>query len=134
MNQETVRTVLGGLVLVCTALLAVFALLNSVNYQNYSEKVAFGLRETQYENCNKSGNVLREQVRDEFVDLKRKVLIPVIGGFADTLPNGTQKTLLRDTVGVLHHRIKTIESRIPDANCLELYPPLPGQTYDEGTS
>lgn len=98
---------------------------------NQTETVQ-ALRENQYINCVRSANGLRRQVRREFVDLKREVLIPVFSRVAATLPAGAPaKRILTGTVVYMHKRIRTIESRIPNVPCLKRYPPLPGQTYSK---
>lgn len=90
------------------------------------------IRLAQHSVCERSGNALREDVRQEFVNLKRDSIIPVYSGVARTIPDGERsKQILDHAVRHLRKRIKTIDRRIPDADCLELFPPLPGYEYPD---
>lgn len=124
----------GILVAICVMLVVLLGLALKDNHDNQEQTraITFGLRASQYETCETSLNALREQVRDEFVSLKTKVLIPVFSGVAATLPPGDPvRDLLRHEVAYLGERIDTIKQRIPDADCAELFPPLAGQRYPE---
>lgn len=115
----------GVLLLLCLNAYGTF-IVNPASRKQSDEEIRFG----QYEVCRKSGNVLRGQVRAEFVDLKRRVLIPVFADVAATIsPDSPAHEILTEAVRYLKMRIATIDERIPDANCAELYPPLEGQTY-----
>jgi hypothetical protein len=114
-------------------LLAIFSVANTIIEAENTEDKDFAIREGQYDACVQSGNVFRDDVRQEFVDLKRQVLIPVFDGVALTIPGpskpGTAKAILESNVDYLRRRIATIEDRLPDTDCLRQYPPLEGQTY-----
>jgi hypothetical protein len=130
--------IVAGLCVVALLLIGV-SIFTVAQYQATSQKVdetqtaqVYGVREGQYINCVKVGNSLRRQVRREFVDLKRSVLIPVYSNIAATLPQGTEaRRILTGAVVYMHKRIRTIKSRIPNVPCQKSYPPLPGQTYDQ---
>lgn len=127
--------VVGGIALTIVLLgLGIFiqTAINSTNDRQDLDiqKALYSVRESQYRACIINGNTLRDQVRREFVDLKRKVLIPTFGGIAATIPEGTsQRTILESQVAYLKTRIQTIKDRIPVVHCLQIYPPLPGQKY-----
>lgn len=92
-----------------------------------AEVSLYEIRASQRNVCEESGNALREDVRDEFVSLKKKVLIPIFQSFIDLAPPGTVDpglVILQDGVNLLHRRIRTIKNRIPDADCKSLYPYL----------
>lgn len=104
---------------------------------------------SRFAGCVESGNPLRGQMRDEFVDLKRKAIIPIVQAQSDlwkrilafSPPPQTAEErqgfgvvtdnieTLNGIVDILHHRIQTIDERIPNSDCLHRYPPLDGQTY-----
>lgn len=95
---------------------------------------SYATRLSQREGCEKSGNSLRRDVRGEFVDLKRRVLIPVFHEIALTIPIGEpSRAILDGAVVTLYHRIATIKQRIPNAPCHKLYPLLdnPDTSQDE---
>lgn len=121
--------------LIGVILLACFSVANTFVSAAESEQKDFDIREGQYETCVESGNFFREQIRGEFVDLKEDVLIPVFEGVAATIPGpatpGTAKGILVDKADDLERRIRTIDQRLPDIDCLDQYPPLEGQTYDQ---
>lgn len=123
---------IGLLVAIIFAQFVVLALVFKLNSDNadQTQDIQNGIRLSQFEGCVKAGNVLRRQVRSEFVDLKKKAMIPVFDGVAKTIPEGAPaRVILEDAVAYLEHRIRTIDQRIPNADCLALYPPLEGQTY-----
>ena len=118
-----------GIILIQLAVLVLALKINGDNAEQ-QRSISYGLRQTQLENCLKPGNVLRDQIRDEFVDLKEDVLIPTFSKIAATIPPGAPaRKTLRYQVAYMQHRIATIDNRIPNADCLGLYPPLPGQHY-----
>lgn len=122
-------------VLVLITVLAVLSVINTFLEAERAKTTGEDIRESQYLACVQNGNRLREDVRDEFVDLKQDVLIPVFEGVAATIPPGaTSKVILDDSVSLMRNRIKTIDERITDVDCLEQYPPLDGQTYPDVTT
>jgi hypothetical protein len=103
----------------------------------------YELRQSQRINCETGGNVLREDVRKEFVDLKEEVIIPVfdlvaavvtpnsnrkpppVGTAPDELPEGTPPGVVLDVaVAYMKKRSDTIEERITDVDCATQYPLL----------
>lgn len=75
--------------------------------------------------CRKSSNALRVDVRNEFIDLKRDVLIRVFREIRNTIPPSEPSyRILDNAIQRLYGRIKTISHRIPNAHCNELYPPI----------
>jgi hypothetical protein len=85
-----------------------------------------------FKSCVENGNIFRKQVRDEFVDLKADVLLPLVAGVASvTPPEAPVREILDDTTTKLRTRIATINTRIPNVDCLAVWPPLEGQEYPE---
>ena len=129
-RESRIRTALTGAVLFVTLLLAGFSVANSIRASREAEERSFAVREGQFVVCLTTANTLREDVRDEFIDLKKSVLIPVFEGVADTIPPPSpSKTILDESVAYMRTRVKTIDGRIPNLDCLHDYPPLEGQEY-----
>jgi hypothetical protein len=119
-------------------------IVNPQSRKESDQEIRFG----QYEVCQKSGNMLREQVRSEFVDLKRRVVIPTAADLRDLytvvgrLSSSPQvsevlseaATEEQERIDYTKKRIASIGERIPDADCAALYPPLEGQTYPDKSS
>ena len=119
-------------------------LAKSISDQSY--RADRDMRAGQYEACEKVGNALRHDIREEFADLKRSVLIPafvavdrVFVDVARVIPAADpRRPILRAAHGTLtrantrmRHRIDTIDQRIPDTHCQSVYPPLSGQSFDQ---
>ena len=134
-EQERIRNILGAVLLFLTLVLAVLSVINTTLAAHRSKQIQKDIRFSQYSACIKSGNVLRAQVKDEFIDIKRSVLIPVFSEIAQTLPPKSEsKKILHDSVIYMRDRIATINTRIPDADCDSLYPPLDNQSFPDVTA
>lgn len=129
-HRQTVTGIIVVLLIAGCLLAAGLAVRDTILGEAREERVTFTLRESQFRGCVDGGNALREQFRNEFIDLKRDVLIPVFDEVAKITTSPSAASILRDGVNNMRGRIKTIEHRVPDADCLGIYPPLKGQTYD----
>lgn len=130
-EHDRTRNALAGLLLFLVLVLALLSTYGAfVTGPNDARNVAEEIRQGQYNACIKVGNALRDDIRNEFIDLKESVLIPVFSGVAQTIPdNVPSKPILEDSVSYMQRRIKTIDQRIPDTDCMDVYPPLEGQTF-----
>lgn len=129
-RKDLVLYILLGLL----ALLAGLSVVNTFLAAERAKTTGEDIRESQYLACVQNGNKLRQDVRDEFVDLKEGVLIPVFSEVAATIPpDAASYKILTDSVALMKRRIETIGERIVDVDCLEQYPPLDGQTYPDVT-
>jgi ABC-type Na+ efflux pump permease subunit len=119
-----------GILLGLTLLLAILNIVGTVVAADRSQDKDFEIRLGNYIACLVNGNALREDVRDEFVDLKEEAIIDPYNAVAATIPEGSSARLvLEKTTQRLDRRIKTIDQRIPDVECLKAHPPLEGQEY-----
>lgn len=133
-RDSKLRNILSGVLLFLTLILAGLAVANTFISAERSEQKDEDIRESQFRVCVNTANELRDDVRDEFVALKEQVLIPVFSGVAQTIqvpPPNPARTILVESVDYLERRVKSIDERIPDLNCLIDYPPLEGQTYPQ---
>lgn len=116
------------------AMLSIALLFNIVNFNvddNQGNQIAydsalsdFKFRASQRNACHKSGNVLREDIRNEFADLKL-TLIEVFREVRNTIPPQAESyRILDDAIRGLYGRIKTLPQRFPNAACNELYPAI----------
>jgi hypothetical protein len=125
------RTILGAWIAVGIAILLGLNLYGTFVFQPHQAREEDrAIRLSQYVVCLTSGNALRDDVRNEFIDLKEDSIIPVYARVRDTIPpTDASFEILDDAVKRLRERVRTIEDRIPDADCQALYPPLEGQVY-----
>lgn len=129
-KDARVRRILGAGILIMAVILAITSVIGAfVTGPRDARQVSEQIRYEQYLTCEKVGNSLRKDIRDEFVDLKKDVLIPVFGGIAKLMPSSPSKEILVESVDYMKRRAATIDERIPDGNCLRIYPPLDGQTF-----
>lgn len=85
----------------------------------------FQIRDSQRTSCENSANVLRQDIRTEFITMKEAVLIPVFTEVAASIPPSEPSAAILDqAVGLMERRIETIDNRIPDLDCADLYPLL----------
>lgn len=124
-----------GLLTIVTAL-SIVGFFDQKSQREQSEldtaRTLYDIRAGLRENCQTSGNVLRDDVRDEFVDLKGDFLIPLFESVAATIPpSETAHDLLLTAAEELRERKRTIKDRIPNADCQQLYPLLDNPDTEE---
>ena len=138
-DSATLRAWIGAGLLVLVVVLAFLSYVNQTDFNRQSQEqdalsidTQYDMRLATFQGCVDNGNPFRAQVRREFIRLKEQGLIPVFKQVRQTVPPGTEVSIILDNaVGLLKRRIATIEERLPNVDCLESYPPLPGQTYPE---
>lgn len=128
---EKIAMYIPSVMLLLIMFIAIAVVIQQANYASTSRQFSYDIRQSQFEQCIKSANEFTKQVRDEFVGLKEDILLPVFERIhLLTPPDNPTYDILGDAIDVMHHRIKTIEDRIPNAHCTNTYPPLEGQTYE----
>lgn len=97
-----------------------------------SKTTDFELRQSQRIACEQGQNELRQDVRHEFVDLKRDGLIPFYTAVRNLSDPGDEFTILIDEeIDRLRRRALTIKERIPDNDCPSIYPLLDDPRTEE---